>query len=239
MSFSQATISDVRVDQDGPELFVSWSSTAPGSCYQVYVDRRLSWSGLARRCHIPLPPGSSGRNVWIDVGTVALQEATIDFSAQLPTSSSLTTRALLTWNGGTYLDPTGLDDVRGFLVYASPVAGAAVDFAGVPATISAYPGGWISDGFGLGGFGDGGFGRSASTYQWESDFLASGVWSFAVVPYDHAGNARGTGQMAGVTIREAPLPPAVSASGVRLAYQYSGPSSRLATLTWQPSPSAG
>ena len=239
MSFSQASISDVRVDLDGPELFVSWSSSAPGSCYQVYVDRRLCWSGLARRCHIPLPAGASGRNVWVGVGSVASQEATVDYSAQLPASSSLTTRAELCWKGGTYLDPTGLDDIRGFRIYGSPSPGAAIDYTGALATVAAYPGGWVSDGFGLGGFGDGGFGRSASTYQWESAFLASGVWQFAVVPYDHAGNARGAGQMASVTIREAPLPPAASTSGSRLAYQYSGPVSRLATLTWQPSPSAG
>ena len=239
MSFSQATISDVRVDLDGPELFVAWSSSAPGSFYQVYVDRRLSWSGLARRCHLPLPSGSTGRNVRVDVGTVASSESGLDFSALLPVATSLTTRALLSWTGGTYLDASGLDDIRGFKIYGSSAPGTAIDYTTVVATVAAYPGGWISDGFGLGGFGQGGFGRAASTYQWESAFLASGNWTFAVIPYDHAGNARGTGQLAGVTIREAPLPPATSASGTRLAYQYSGPVSRLATLTWQPSPSAG
>jgi hypothetical protein len=239
MSFSQATISNVRVDLDGPELFISWSCSAPGSPYQVYVDRRLSWSGLARRCLIPLPPGSSGRNVWVDVGTVAPDEAAIDFSSSLPAATSLTTRAMLTWKGGTYLDSTGLDDIRGFRIYGSPAPGASVDYTRVLTTVAAYPGGWISDGFGMGGFGDGGFGRAASTYQWQSTFLASGNWSFAVVPYDQAGNARGTGQLARVAIQEAPLPPALPTNGFRLAYQYSGPASRLATLTWQPSPSAG
>jgi len=239
MSFSQATISEVKVDLDGTELFISWTSAVQGSCHQVYVDRRLSWSGRSRRCHIPLPPGSSGRNVWVDVGTVASSAAMEDFSSQLPAAMGFTTRARIAWKGGTYLDSTGLDDVRGFRIYGSPRPGAPIDYATVVATVAAYPGGWISDGFGMGGFGDGGFGRSASTYEWKSNFLNSGVWSFAVVPYDRAGNARGMGQHTSVTIVEAPRPPAVSASGVRLAYQYSGPVSRIATLTWQPSPSAG
>lgn len=239
MAFSQTTISDVRVDLDGTELFVTWSSSTPGACYQVYIDRRLSWAGRSRRCHIPLPPGASGRNIWVDVGTVAIQESMVDFSTQWPTATGLTTRARLTWKGGTYLDPSGLNDVRGFRIYGSPAPGAAVDFTTILGVVSAYPGGWISDGFGMGGFGDGGFGRSASTYKWESAFLASGVWSFAVVTYDRAGNSRGTGQLASVTIQEAPLPPSSSAGGVRLSYQYSGPVTRLATLTWQPSPSEG
>lgn len=238
MPFSQASISDVRVVADGPELFVSWSSSAAaGAWYQVYVNKRLAWSGRSTRCHVPRPAASAVGNLWIDVGTVGASEATADFSSSLPAAAGLSTRAKLSWLGGTYLDPTGGDDVRGFRIYGPDAPGGAVDYTTPLATIAAYPGGWISDGFGLGGFGQGGFGRAATTYVWESGPLASGSWTFAVVPYDAAGNAREPGQVATVTIVEAPLPPAAAADGTSLSYTYAGPSTRTATLTWLPSPS--
>ena len=56
------------------------------------------------------------------------------------------------------------------------------------AEICAYPGGILTDGFGLGGYGQGGFGRAASSYAWTSPALKSGTWSFAVVSVDAAGN---------------------------------------------------
>ena len=56
----------------------------------------------------------------------------------------------------------------------------------------AYTAGVITDGFGYGGFGDGGFGEAAGSYSWTSGALTSGVWNFAVVPFDTAGN-EGTG----------------------------------------------
>ena len=33
-----------------------------GATFQVYVDRRLAWSGTSRSCHVPSPPGAAGRN---------------------------------------------------------------------------------------------------------------------------------------------------------------------------------
>jgi hypothetical protein len=237
MPFSQASVLDVRVVADGPELFVSWSSTAAGMWYQVYVNKRLSWSGRSTRCHVPRPASPSGWNLWVDVGTVDPSEATVDFSSSLPTASGLSTRARLSWLGGTYLDPTGNDDIRGFRVYGSDTPGGMVDYTTILAAIAAYPGGWISDGFGLSGFGQGGYGRAATAYQWESGPLASGAWTFAVVPYDAAGNSRQPGQVATVAIAEAPLPPATAADGTSLSYSYSGPSIGTATLTWLPSPS--
>jgi hypothetical protein len=240
MPFSQASVSDVRVVADGPELFVCWSTTAPsGTRYQVYVNKRLAWSGRSTRCHVPFPVPSAGWNLWVDVGTVDPADATTDFSSSLPAPTGLSTRAQLSWLGGTYLDPTGNDDVRGFRIYGPDTPGGAVDYTTILATIPAYPGGWITDGFGLGGFGQGGFGRAATSYQWESGPLASGAWTFAVVPYDAAGNARPPGQVATVTIAEAPLPPAAAADGTLLSYNYNGPTARTATLTWLPSPSQG
>lgn len=238
MPFSQVSVSDVRVVADGPELFLSWSSTASaGTCYQVYVNKRLAWSGRSTRCHVPHPAAPGGSNIWVDIGTVDPDEATVDFSASLPAATGLSTRAKLSWLGGTYLDPTGRDDVRGFRIYGPGAPGGPIDYTTVLATIHAYPGGWISDGFGLGGFGRGGFGRAATAYRWESGPLASGTWTFAVVPYDAAGNSSGPGQVATVTIAQAPLPPAAAADGTLLSYTYAGPSARTATLTWLPSPS--
>ena len=79
MPFSQTGITDVRVMANGGDLFVSWSSALPaGSTFQVYVDRRLAWSGVARRCHVPIPSGGLGRNIWVEVGTVGADEAKRD-----------------------------------------------------------------------------------------------------------------------------------------------------------------
>lgn len=239
MPFSQASVSDVSVDADGPELFVAWSSATAGAIHQVYVDRRLAWSGRGSRCHVPRPAGSAGRTLWVHVGTVGAGEETEDFSAQLPPTAGLVSRVRLAWMGGTYLDPTGLDDVRGFHVFGSPGPGAPIDASKPIATVPASPGGWAGDGFGLGGFGGGGFGRAATAYSWESDRLATGVWRFAVVPYDEAGNARGPSQGVAVTVTEAPRPPAPLADGSRLSSQYSGPDTRLLTLSWLPSPTTG
>lgn len=239
MAFSQASISDVHVRVDGAELFVTWSSTAPpNTTFQVYVDHRLAWYGRSKQCHVPIPSGASGRNTWVEVGTVGPGESSLDYSASLTGPGGPGERAQLSWLGGTYLDPTGQDDVQGFRIYKSAQAGAAVGYSAPVDTVPAYPGGWISDGFGQGGFGQGGFGRAAGLYQWTSGALSTGVWQFAVVPYDRAGNSRGSGQTVSVSIRSAPLPPAPAADGTRLRYTYSGPATRQVTLNWLPSPTA-
>ncbi len=238
MSFSQSTINTVAVVPADAELDVSWTSTAPaGSVYQVYVDRRLNWAGRAQRCRVPIPAAAEGRNVWVEVGTVASNEATIDFSSQLNSPGQSGDFAQLSWLGGTYLDSLGKNDVAGFQIFSSPAAGQPVSWVAPIDTVSAYPGGWISDGFGLGGFGQGGFGRAATTYEWTSGPLASGVWQFAVAPFDHAGNLQTTAAAIGVAINRAPRPPAATAQGDRLTYSYSGPSSRQVTLNWSASPS--
>ncbi len=238
MAFSQSGISGVNVQADGPELFVGWASPAPqGTVFQVYADGRLAWYGTARRCHVPIPAGASGRNVWVDVATVDPGEAQRDFSSGLASLSQGGPRVRLSWAGGTYLDTSGLDDVQGFRIYRGAAPGAPVDLSAPVGDVPAYPGGWVCDGFGLGGFGLGGFGRSASAYAWTATGLTGGVWQFAVVPYDHAGNDRGAGQTVSVTVTAAPRPPAAPARGPRLASTYSGPATRRVTLKWLPSPS--
>jgi hypothetical protein len=238
MAFSQSGIVDVRVVADGPDLFVAWTSSVPaGAIFQVYVDRRLAWYGASSRCHVPIPTGDPGRNIWVEIGTVDADEPTADYSSNLVALGNRSERAVLSWSGGTCLDPTGQDDIQGFRIYQSPSPGAPVDLTTLVDSVVAYPGGWINDGFGKGGFGGGGFGRAATLYNWQSGPLASGAWQFAVLPFDKAGNRGGSGLSVTVTINAAPLPPAMNDGQARLASTYAGPSNPQLTLNWLPSPS--
>jgi hypothetical protein len=238
MAFTQTGIYGVTVRSDGPELLISWNSSNPmGSVYQVYVDRRLTWSGVSTHCYAPIPAGPAGRSIWVEVGLVEAGEAYQDFSSGLLSLSRASTAVQLSWSGGTYLDPTGQDDVRGFRIYCSSSPGTPVDFSLPVADIPAYPGGWISDGFGLGGFGNGGFGRSATSYSWISNNLQNGIWNVAIVPYDRSGTNRGVGRTVSVTVATPPRPPAASADGQRLTYVYSAQSGYV-TLNWLASPSS-
>lgn len=238
MSFSQSGVSGVEVRADGPDLLIRWDSPAPqGTVFQVYVDHRLSWFGTSRRCHAPVPSGAKGRNTWVDVGVVSADSAQRDFSASLSSQGQGGTKVLLSWIGGTYLDPSGRDDVRGFRIYRGTSPGGPVDRSSPVDEVPAYPGGWVSDGFGLGGFGTGGFGRSSTSYVWTSGSLPSGAWQFTIVPCDKAGNDRGAGQTVGLTVAAAPRPPAPSPGGARLSYSYSGPVTRRVALNWLASPS--
>ena len=237
MAFSQDSITDVRVMANGPDLFITWSAASvPATTFQVYVDRQLVWSGTMRHCHVPTPAGALGRNVWVEVGTVAVDEPTRDYSASLAAAASRAERATLNWLGGTYLDPTGGDNLGAFQIYQSRAAGQPPDETVPVDTVVAYPGGWINDGFGKGGFGAAGFGRAATAYQWRSRPLTTGVWQFAVVAVDHAGNPRGEALTTSLTIQAAPRPPALDSQGRRLAVVYSGPNDRRLTLQWLPSP---
>ncbi len=239
MAFSQNGIDDVRVTANGADLYVAWSASAPGGAtFQVYVDRGLAWYGTAKRCHVPIPFGALGRNVWVEVGTAGAFEPTVDYSSELVAPGGRSERARLAWSGGTYLDPTGGDDIQGFRIFQGAAPGLPVAPATPVDIVAAYPGGWINDGFGKAGFGEAGFGRAATLYRWESGPLASGVWQFAVVPFDKAGNAKGSGQVASVAIKAAPRPPGPDQDGARLASTYSGPSDRLLAIRWLPSPSA-
>jgi hypothetical protein len=169
--------------------------------------------------------------VRIDIGTVGLGEQTTDFSSSLPAAPL--DRALLSWLGGSYLDPTGNNDVAGFRIYGEAAPGKGIDYTTSLAQVRAYPGGILTDGFGLGGYGQGGFGRSASAYVWMSPALRSGTWSFAVVSFDAAGNL-GLPAVSSISIQAPPRPPAAFADGSRLAYIYN-PASRTVTLSWQAS----
>jgi hypothetical protein len=231
MPFDQSTITEVLPPVwDGSSLQLEWTSTSPpGTLFQVYVAQRLVWHGTSRWVAITMPSS----RVRIDIGAVGPDEGNVDFSASLPASPG--DRARLAWLGGTYLDPTGNDDVAGFRIFGETTPGAGVNLASPLAEIKAYPGGILTDGFGLGGFGQGGFGRAASTYEWTSRSLSAGTWSFAVASIDAAGN-QGTPVTTSITINAPPRPPARFADGTRLKASYN-PGTRTVTLTWQPSPS--
>jgi hypothetical protein len=228
MPFDQSTITEVRPPAwDGSTLHIEWSSTSPpGTTFQVYVGRVLAWYGTSRWVAITMPPS----RVRIDVGAVAPGEAARDFSALLPPAPS--DRVELDWLGGTFLDPTGGDDVQGFRVYGSPLPGAGVDYSSPLAEIQAYPSGVITDGYGLGGFGQGGFGRAASSYRWTSPSLARGRWTFAVAPFDAAGNEAAPSTKSAL-IQSPPGAPGAGPDGSRLSLSYD-PATRRATLAWRP-----
>jgi hypothetical protein len=234
MAFSQSTIiGQPTIVLDSADLLVSWQCSAtPPVYFQVYAGGKLAYAGQSTRCHLPYP--GPLRHLQIEVGTVLSGELHTDFSSSLPAVPGTGDRAVLTWLGGTYLDATGADDVQGFAVFGSLVAGGAVSYAARLATIPAYAGGVPLDGFGVGGFGQGGFGRSAASYTWQSGPLGNGVWSFAIESIDKEGNMS-AGHTATVTISVPPNPPAESAPGVRLTRTFS-PSTHKATLSWLASP---
>jgi hypothetical protein len=228
--FDQSTITEVfpPVVQGG-QLWISWTSSSPsGTWFQVYLDRVLAWWGTATHVALTLPGGP----IRVDIGTVLPGEQQTDFSALLPVAPY--DRAVLSWLGGTYEDPTGNDDIAGFRVYGEPSPGAGINYTTPLADVTAYINRLITDGYGQGGYGQGGYGRSAGSYSWESDPLANGLWAFAVAPYDHAGNV-GTGSLAYALIQCPPAPPARNAAGVRLTYTYS-PISQKISLAWLASP---
>lgn len=226
MPFSQATITALSVARDGAEMYVSWQATdPPGTTFQLYLGRRLAWLGTARAAHLPWPAEAAT----VDVGTVLPAEATTDFSGSLPAAPA--NRASLAWLGGTYLSET----IQGFRIYRSAVAGGSVDMTAVIDTVIAYPGGLILDGYGLGGYGQGGYGRSASSYTWTSGPLGNGTWTFAVQPFDAAGNVAGGPMTAVATIAAPPKPPAADATGKRLSHAYDV-TAHTVTLSWLASP---
>lgn len=225
MAFDDSGIAGLTLAASGANLFLRWSG--PGPAYQVYVDGRLAWSGPAAACVLPRPREMAE----IRVGAVAAGEVNADLGATLPGRGGTGNRAELAWTGGSYL----AEALAGFRVYGSAAPGAAVDYGAPLADVPAYVAGQVNDGYGLGGYGEGGYGRAASSYSWTSGRLGPGTWTFAVVPYDAAGNACAAPTTAAVTIEAPPRPPAPDGAGRRLAASYD-PATGAANLAWLPSP---
>lgn len=226
MAFDQSPITEVRAYRDGPELVVEWTSSAPeGTWFQVYDGVKFRKATTARRVHVPVPKARSH----LHVGTVLAAEASVDLSESLP--STPPDRVRLDWLGGTFL----ASDIAGFRVYGSAVAGGAVDYSSALEDIPAYTFGVVTDGYGMGGYGQGGYGFAASSYSYTSPPLGNGDWTFAVVPYNAAGNEADGPVETTEAIVVAPNAPAADASGKRLTYTYDEPSG-VATLSWLASP---
>jgi hypothetical protein len=239
MGFSQATITSVNPPvYSGFQVYISWTTTSPaGTWFQIYLNDALSWWGQTTTATLIL--GSTGP-IRVDIGTVDPGEEQTSFASSLPTAPAR--RAELSWLGGTF---EGVD-IAGFRVFGSDIAGGfgigpfgegpygEIDLSIVLADITAYPSGITTDGFGFGGFGLGGFGEAAGTYTWTSDALTRGIWSYAVIPYDSAGNL-GVAALTGITIVCPPLEPALFPDNTRLHYTYSA-STHEVTLFWNASP---
>lgn len=228
MSYSEAAIiGDPTIRISGRELAVSWLSSAPaGTWYQVYVNRNLVTWTQALSVRLAMPTGT----VYVNVGTVLPAEVGTDFSASLPAIPL--TRIELDWDGGAWEG----DNIVGWWIFQSPPNGA-VDLAGTPVgNVFLTVAGVDISGFGVGGFGVGGFGSSSGRYTWTSDTLESGTYTWAVQPYDPAGNANPSPLMVSATIAAPPIEPAADATGARLRYTLDG--SRKPTLFWLASPSS-
>ena len=226
------SITDLEVFPTSSDLLITWSCTHSPSLFQVYLDRTLAWSGRQNSCYIPLPSNTSLRNVRIDVGEVDPEDSNVDYSSQLQLLPGLSSRVQLSWYGGTYLDSTGRDNIGGFLIYGSTETSTLGSQTTLLARFAAYPGGWITDGFGLGPYGDGGFGMSATSYSWTSDPMASGTWFFSIVCFDKAGNSGSTVNVNSVTILAGPQPVTPTSASSNFTYQYPSWTGNVATLNW-------
>ena len=161
MGFSQSTITAVNPPiYSGGQVWISWTSSSPaGTWFQVYLDEQLAWWGQQLAIWLPIPIEGVVR---VDIGTVLAGEEQTDFSSSLPAGPD---RAVtLSWLGGTYEGA----DLAGFHVYGEAAAGVGIGYGTPLATITAYPAGVYTDGFGFGGFGYGGFGAGSSAYSWTS-----------------------------------------------------------------------
>jgi hypothetical protein len=230
MPFDDSTVHFTAL-RDDADLLVTWTSSLPaGTNFQVYLEGRLAWFGTRRSATLPYPTDSAGAAATLAVGAVGADEASTDFSADLP-APGYANRARLTWAGGTWESPT----LVGFRVYRGAAPGAAVSYAAPIATVAAYPQGRIQDGAGIGGAGEGGAGEAASRYSYDTEALAPGTWHFGIRPFDSAGEEGDADEVTFVATGP-PNPPAPDAAGLRLKVQAYDPGTRVATLAWLASP---
>jgi hypothetical protein len=228
MPFSQATIESVSPPSFENNLMtVEWtSSSPPGTWYQVYINLALVWDGQELSATVAVPSGAVNS---CDVGTVLPGEQTTNFASSI---GGLNLFVVLEWLGGSFESP----NISGFNVYQSTIPGGAINFTTPVATITAYPQGIVTDGYGYGGYGQGGYGQAAGLYSWTSTALTTGLWSFGVKAFDSAGNLS-TAQTCSVPIVAPPLEPSPFPDNTRLHYTFNGVLEEV-TLIWNPSPSA-
>lgn len=229
---TDANIRAVRVGERGADPRLSWdSSDPPGTVFQVYVDGRRVWSGTARSVPLALPSREPGSRYRVNVLAVDPADARADHSGLLPPADGGGDRATLFWYGGLFLDP----DLLRFDVFQSAAAGGPVDASRPVAAVAAYAKGVPRDGAGVGPAGVGGAGAAATVYAWTSRQLASGVWSFEVVPVTRSG-VRGAPLAFTHAVSRPPLAPPYNPAAGRRVWGSYAPTTRLLTLSWLPSP---
>lgn len=222
MPFDQTTILEVYPPT---RVFggwkISWVTASPGLVSQVYVNKKLSYHGYATEFVL----ATSSSKSRIDIGTVDVGEDTTDFSSDLDPAPE--TRVTFSWLGGLW----EASDLSGFRIYGESTPGSGISYLLPLGDIQAYPEGLETDGFGMGGFGSGGFGSASALYTWTSEPLrVSGIWNYAIVPYDKLGN-EGAAALVSQAVTVAPGPPSRLGTGDRMDYSYS-PTTHKATLTW-------
>ena len=212
---------------------VTWDSTQNLRWHQVYVNGRLAGVTAAlddRRLIVSGPVGRDGPGgvLLAEVLAVDVADRWKDFSSELDGfGEGGGTEVLLTWQAGQYLDPNlesfdiFSDDRTGTVNYTAPIN---------ELPIPAKPGGQLLWGYGCGGYGVGGYGQAAAQYEWTTDVLEPGMWRFAVVAVDAAGNCLATAAEVAVNVTPVARPP----SNFRMtAYDAQ---TRTATLAWELSP---
>lgn len=237
--FDVSVISDIRYSLLGASMTLTWASSDPGP-FQIYVNGLKQWDGTDQKASIPIPP----RNARVDIGAVSPGEQKADFSTDLPPVPK--SRALLEWTGGTFQG----SDIHGFRIFGEIEAGGGINYTGgygiggygasgygtaapVLADLEAYAEGLVTDGYGIAPYGVGGYGLAPASYSWESPHYKTGTWSFAVVPYDTAGNL-GEAAIVSVDLISAPEVVPEFSDRLRLHTSYAFADKAL-TITWQAS----
>ena len=219
---------NLNLQFENSELHVSWTSNVSTSTlFQVYLDHVLAWQGYSLFCVLPMLSSERPRNTRVDIGSISPEDAFTDYASILNRWVIGGDRARLAWVGGTFLDTSCSDNIAGYKVLGGLESTSDATRAEL-GNISAYPGSWISDGYGLGYYGQGGFGKSATLYSWVSEPLSPGTWSFVIFGYNLAGDAGIASSPVSLTVISPPLP----LSSDSLVLSFFGPDSRQCQLTW-------
>lgn len=227
--FVEDGILNVSIHLDQESLYVTWDidETVPiNTIYQIYVNNILKWEDITNHAAFPVD-GNPGDTLTLHVGRVGPNNRGVDYSATLPQPAGSGNRVRLTWIGGKWLSP----DLQGFKIYQSTVAGGPVDHARPVANLPAHVGDEWGDGYGRGPYGRGAYGRGSVLYEWTSQALAPGVWSFSVAPYDGASREPAPLGVVSFTIVGPPDPPAL-VNGKRVYVSAYDPATRAVTLQW-------
>ena len=226
-----------------PGIPVLDQTTSPaGTWFQIYINQALAWWGQTTSARLDARTTGPIR---VDIGTVLAGEEQTSFASSLPSAPAR--RAELSWLGGTFEST----DIAGFQVWYSAAAAGElwrrrIRFDELTAGRQwavrrrhadeargrdhRLPVGHLHRWLRLRRVRLGRLRSAAGTYTWTSDPLSNGVYWYAVVPYDSAGNL-GTPATTSVTIEVPPLEPPLFEDDTRLHYTYDAITDEV-TLYW-------